>query len=126
MPRPDITFALDTPAGIENFKTTGISIKEGCKYKLKISFRVQHEIVAGLKFENKVKTTLASEKDDLVIGSYPPAVEPHFFEFPRFEYMDAPSGMMYRGTYTIRNQFSDSDGVVHLAYYYDLRIQRTW
>ena len=101
-------------------------MKEGCKYKFKILFRVQHEIVAGLKFENKIKTMVKSEKEDLVIGSYPPAAAPHEFEFPRFEYIEAPSGMMYRGTYTIRNQFSDSDGAVHLAFYYDLRIQKTW
>ncbi len=126
MARSDITFALDTPAGMENFKTTGISIKEDCKYKLKISYRAQHEIVAGLKFENKVKMTLMSEKDDLVIGNHLSVVEPHVFEFPRFNYMEAPIGIMYRGTYTVRNQFIDFDDVVHLAYYYDLRNKKSW
>ena len=51
-----------------------------------------------------------TDKEELTIGSYPPSVAPHVFEFPRFEYSEAPSGMMYRGTYTVKNQFIDSDG----------------
>ena len=45
-------------------------MKEGSKFKFRISFRVQHEIIAGIKFVNKVKTIIGTEKDELVIGRY--------------------------------------------------------
>jgi Rho GDP-dissociation inhibitor len=109
--RTDMVFNLDTPEGLANLKKTGVTIKEGAKYRYKISFRVQHDIVAGIKFVNKVKTSLLTDKEELMIGSYPPASTPHVFEFPRFDFIEAPSGMMYRGSYTVKNQFISSDKV---------------
>lgn len=124
--QPDIVFELDTPEKIEELKKQGVTMKEGAKYKYKISFKVQHEIVAGIKFVNKVKKMMFSEKEELMIGSYPPAVVPHVFEFPRFEFNEAPSGMMFRGSYTVKNQFIDSDGAKHLDFDYELRIKSGW
>lgn len=120
-------FNLDTPEGLALLKKTGVTIKEAAKFKYKISFRVQHDIVAGIKFVNKVcleiahplmihnalspptpspllfllllitrnnprqvKTTLMTDKEELVIGSYPPSSTPHVFEFPRFDYVSQP------------------------------------
>ena len=48
------------------------------------------------------------------------------FEFPRFGYNDAPSGMLYRGTYTCADSFVDSDGVEHLKYTYKITIAKDW
>ena len=101
-------------------------MKEGCKYKFRVSFRVQHEIVAGLKFENRVKRAMFSDTDEVVLGSYPPSSTPHVFEFPKWDYTEAPAGIMFRGNYTARNTFTDSDGINHLEYEYPLQIKKTW
>ena len=124
--KEDIVFELGTPEKLQQLKNTGVSMKEGAKFKYKISFKVQHDIVAGVKFINKVKKMMFSDKEELVIGSYPPAAVPHVFEFPRFNYSEAPSGMMYRGTYTVVNTFVDSDGVQHEKFDYELRIKSSW
>ena len=121
----DVVFNLDTPIGLEHLKK-GLTIKEGAKYKFKLSFKVQHDIVSGIKFVNKIKKVMFSDTDELVIGSYPPSSTPHIFEFPRFNYIEAPSGMMYRGTYTVKNKFISSDKVTHLEYSYELRVTKTW
>jgi Rho GDP-dissociation inhibitor len=55
---------------------------------------VQHEIIAGVKFVNKVSATMMSEEDSLMIGSYPPSSTPFTFEFPKFDYNEAPKGMV--------------------------------
>jgi Rho GDP-dissociation inhibitor len=120
--QPDIVHSLGTPEGLAKLASEGMTMKEGSKFKFRISFRVQHEIIAGIKFVNKVKAMLASETEELVIGSYPPSSEPHKFEFPKWEYSEAPKGMMLRGKYKVSNQFIDSDKVKHLEFDYELNI----
>ena len=58
-----------------------VSLKQKCHYKFKISFRIQHEIVAGLSFTSKVKRGPISDTDQIMIGSYPPGQ--HEFLFPK-------------------------------------------
>jgi hypothetical protein len=53
-PGGDIVYKLDTKADVEALKSNPFVLKEKCMYRLQISFRVQHEIVSGLKFTNKV------------------------------------------------------------------------
>lgn len=124
--QPDIIYNLDSPEGILALGSKGITMKEGCKYKFKLSFRVQHEIIAGIKFVNIVKKAVFSNTDELMIGSYPPASTPHVFEFPRYGYNEAPKGMLYRGKYKSKNQFIDSDGTKHLEFEYELEIKKSW
>ena len=66
--RQDIVYNLDTPEGLDKLAKNGVVLKEGCKYKFKISFKVQHEIVSGIKFVNSVKKMVFSDKEELVIG----------------------------------------------------------
>lgn len=117
---------LDTDSGLERLRREGITMKEGAKFKFRISFRVQHEIIAGIKFVNRVSTTLLTNQEDLMIGSYPPSSAAHVFEFPKFEYSEAPSGMLMRGSYSVSNAFLDSDGAKHLQFEYTLQIKRSW
>lgn len=95
--REDIVHDLSTPAGLEKLKSEGISLKEGCKYKFRVSFVVQHELIAGVKFVNKVKKAVFSDVEDIMIGSFAPSSVPQTFEFPKFNYREAPSGMLFRG-----------------------------
>ena len=46
--------SLSTPADIQRTKDMQIVIKEGAKLRLKVAFRVNREIVMGLKFVNLV------------------------------------------------------------------------
>jgi len=120
--QPDIVHTLSTPQGVAKMTAEGITIKEGSRYKIRISFRVQHEIIAGIKFTNLVSRLMVSDKDDLMIGSYPPSSTPHVFEFPKWDYNEAPKGMLLRGKYKVINTFVDSDKVEHLKYDYELQI----
>jgi Rho GDP-dissociation inhibitor len=95
--RPDIVHDLSTPEGLANLVTNGIALKEGCKYKFKLSFVVQHEIIAGIKFLNTVRKAIFSNTEDIMIGSFAPSSNAHSFEFPKFNYLEAPSGMLFRG-----------------------------
>eukprot|EP01041_Mallomonas_annulata_P002104 gene2104-4109_t len=122
----DIVFNLRSNDDIAALKKNGVTLKEGCKYKFIISFSVQHDIVAGMKFVNCVKKSLISATEELMIGSYPPSSTPHKFEFPKHGYMDAPKGMLYRGKYSSKNEFIDSDGVKHLEFDYELQIKKDW
>eukprot|EP01039_Chlorochromonas_danica_P002292 gene2292-2511_t len=117
----DIVHNLSTAEGIAKLAQDGITMKEGVKFKFRISFHVQHEIITGIRFINKV-TRLLSETEELVLGSYPPSSTPHVFEFPKWDYNEAPKGMMLRGKYAVSNSFVDSDKVKHLEFGYDLNI----
>lgn len=78
---------LDSSEGLARLAAEGISMPEGSRFKFQISFRVQHEIIAGIKFVHTIGSArtrlLGSERDELMIGSYPPSSLPHKFEFPR-------------------------------------------
>ncbi len=124
--RSNLVFRLDTKEGIEEMNKKGITLKENAKYKFMIKFRVQHDILHGLKFVNTVSRMLLSDTDELMIGSYPPSSNVHVFEFPRFDYETAPSGMMYRGKYSCKSTFIDQDNNKHLEFKYNLHIQDKW
>jgi Rho GDP-dissociation inhibitor len=119
---PDIVHNLSNPEGLENLRTTGITMKEGVKFKFRITFRVQHDLIAGVKFVNVMTRMMLSETEDLMLGSYPPSSQPHVFEFPKWDYNEAPKGMMYRGKYRVVNSFVDSDRNNHLNFEYELNI----
>lgn len=124
--REDIVHDLSTPEGLQKLKTEGISLKEGCKYKFRLSFIVQHDIVAGIKFVNTVKKAIFSDVEDIMIGSFAPSSVPHSFEFPKLNYREAPSGMLFRGKYNAKNEFKDSHGACHLDFEYTVDIKKTW
>ena len=48
------TLSFATAEDIKNAKKTPLHIKEGCEYKMKILFRVQHDAVAGFKVNFRV------------------------------------------------------------------------
>ena len=82
---------------MSKLQTEGIILKEGCKYKFRLSFIVQHEIIAGIKFVNKVKKAIFSDTEEIMIGSYAPSSKPQVFDFPKFDFREAPNGMLFRG-----------------------------
>jgi Rho GDP-dissociation inhibitor len=54
-PAGDVVFkGLDTQANLDKLKKSSVVFKESCHYKLKFVFRVQHDIVTGLRYHNGV------------------------------------------------------------------------
>jgi Rho GDP-dissociation inhibitor len=101
-------YHLDTREGIEHMKSTQFTLKEGCKYRFIISFRVNRTIVSGLRFKNKAKKAMHSSVDEIMIGSYAPRTLPYTFVYPRHDWIDAPSGMLSRGKYLAQFQVCTS------------------
>ena len=120
----DIVHTLDTPEGVAKMTAEGISMVEGCGFKFQLKFRVNGEIVTGLKFKNKVSKSLFSNTEELVIGSFAPGSQTYNFDFPRYGFNTAPSGMLFRGEYRANDAFLDSDGNTHLQYDYKVKITK--
>uniref|UniRef100_A0A7S3LJ34 Rho GDP-dissociation inhibitor 1 n=1 Tax=Aplanochytrium stocchinoi TaxID=215587 RepID=A0A7S3LJ34_9STRA len=97
-------------------------MKENCKYRIRIGFAVQHEIVSGLNFKLKVKRAVFKKTEKVVMGSYGPRSETHYFEFPRNEWLEAPAGKLSRGEYKCYIQLEDADFNKHaeLAFHFKI------
>jgi Rho GDP-dissociation inhibitor len=73
--RPDIILELDKPNALETLKEKPFTIKEGSTFRMKVQFRVQNQLVAGLKYIQIVKRMGISHKTQEMIGSYAPNKE---------------------------------------------------
>ncbi|KAL6063516.1 Rho GDP-dissociation inhibitor 1 [Balamuthia mandrillaris] len=126
-PGGDILYNLEEKGAEEKLKDTPFTLKEKCEYKIQISFKVQHEIVAGLKFVNLVyRKGVRVAKEEEMLGSFPPQAESHVVVFPRHGWDEAPSGMLARGQYKGKHKFVDDDGQNHLEYEYAFAIKKGW
>ncbi|KAF9923000.1 hypothetical protein FBU30_006881 [Linnemannia zychae] len=115
--RPDVVLDLtQTDAELAKHSFT---IKEGIEYRLKVLFKVQHEVVSGLKYMHVIKRKGAEE----MIGSY--AAKPDVIE-KKFAAEEAPSGMLARGHYDVKSKFIDDDKVVHKEWSWSFDIKKDW
>jgi len=118
--RDDIVFDLTG----DNLKTMKMVVKEGIEYKIKLGFKIHHEIVAGLRYHHVIKRAgVNADKQTYMVGSYAPKKDMHSWLSPADE---APKGMMYRGTYKIHSKFIDDDKVVHLEWDWQMDIKKDW
>lgn len=68
--RPDIIIDLKSPGAVEKLKTQPFQIKEGAQFRMKAQFKVQHEILAGLKYLQKVSRGPVSNKmQEMMVGT---------------------------------------------------------
>ncbi|KAJ1923558.1 rho GDP dissociation inhibitor [Tieghemiomyces parasiticus] len=122
--RPDVVLDVSTPEAIQHIKDNPVIIKEGIEYRLKVKFRVQHEVVSGLKFLQVVKRKgLPVDKTQEMLGSYGPA--PTAYE-KRFLPEEAPKGMIARGSYKAKSKFVDDDNVTHAEWEWSFDIKKDW
>lgn len=71
--RPDIVIDLSVPGALESLRSKPFAIKEGAKFRMKATFKVQHEVLSGLKFLQVVKRKgVRVSKDEEMLGSYAP------------------------------------------------------
>jgi len=127
--RPDgeIVYKFDTKEELAKLKESPFILKEGCKYKITLQFRVQHELVTGLKYVNTVYTKgMKVDKEETMIGSFGPQKDLHEVAIPRNGWDEAPKGLVARGKYKANAKFVDDDSQVHLEFEYAFAIKKDW
>ncbi len=68
--REPVTIDLRTPGSESTLKDRPFKIKEGSKFNMIASFKVQHEILSGLKYVQVVKRGLLKNKDvEMIVSS---------------------------------------------------------
>jgi Rho GDP-dissociation inhibitor len=60
--RDDIVIDLRAPGAVEALEKKPFAIKEGARFRMKAQFKVQHDILSGLKYLQKVSRMGVSEK----------------------------------------------------------------
>lgn len=60
--RPDIIIKLDQPGALESLKSKPFTIKGGAQFRMKVEFKVQHQILSGLKYVQVAKRMGVSNK----------------------------------------------------------------
>ncbi|RKO82710.1 rho-gdp dissociation inhibitor [Blyttiomyces helicus] len=112
--RSDVVVDLSTPDAIKALENQNMTIKEGVEYRLKVKFKVQHDVISGLKYLHVVKRKgIKVDKMEEMLGSYGPAADPYEKKFLTEE---APSGMLARGHYVVKSRFVDDDNHCHLEW----------
>nr|XP_002126756.1 rho GDP-dissociation inhibitor 1-like [Ciona intestinalis] len=98
---------IDLTGDLSKLKKTPLKIPEGSMYRVKITFRVQRDIVSGLRFfSNVIRKGIKVDKNSYMVGSYGPKTEEQIYQSPMEE---APSGMLARGQYKAQCKFTDDD-----------------
>ncbi|XP_030000894.1 rho GDP-dissociation inhibitor 1-like isoform X2 [Sphaeramia orbicularis] len=109
---------------LDGIKNQTFVLKEGVEYKIKISFKVNREIVSGLKYvQNTFRKGIKIDKSEYMVGSYGPRPTEYDFLTSTEE---APKGVMARGHYNIKSKFTDDDKHDHLSWEWNLHIKKDW
>lgn len=104
-------------------KEIKFSIKEKAVYEVQIKYRVQHEIITGLKYLHSVKKAgIRVEKLEEPLGSYAPNTKEKPFYQLSLGAVEAPSGFIARGSYSAVTKFVDDDLTVHLSFPWSFQI----
>ncbi|XP_068120461.1 rho GDP-dissociation inhibitor 1 [Hyperolius riggenbachi] len=115
---------LDLTGDLQKFKKESFYLKEGVEYRIKISFKVNKEIVSGLRYlQYTHRKGVRLDKSTYMVGSYGPRAEEYEFLTPIEE---APKGMLSRGCYNMKSQFTDDDKSNHLSWDWNLTISKDW
>ncbi|TRY90739.1 hypothetical protein DNTS_004508 [Danionella cerebrum] len=105
-------------------KKKNFILKEGVDYRVKIHFKVNRDIVSGLKYVHLTyRKGVRVDKSVYMVGSYGPRLEEHEFMTPVEE---APKGLIVRGSYHIKSCFTDDDKTDHLSWEWNLQIKKDW
>ncbi|KAK6335423.1 hypothetical protein TWF696_002201 [Orbilia brochopaga] len=125
--RPDIAVDLTKGNALEELKSKPFTLKEGCEYRMRVKFRVQHEVISGLKYVHVVKRKgIKVDKSEEMMGSYGPNTETTPFYSKTFAAEEAPAGMLARGSYSATTRFTDDDKKDHLTYHWAFKIDKDW
>uniref|UniRef100_A0A3Q4BCQ7 Uncharacterized protein n=1 Tax=Mola mola TaxID=94237 RepID=A0A3Q4BCQ7_MOLML len=117
-------FSMDLTGDLQALKEKTFVLKEGVKYNLKIDFKVNREIISGLRYNHMFRRKgVAVDKVSHMMGSYGPKAEEHVFISPASE---APKGLMACGQYVVKSHLLDDDKNIHLSWEWNLAIKKDW
>ncbi|KAF8076245.1 immunoglobulin E-set [Lyophyllum atratum] len=122
-----IVFNLNDTARLADTKKNPIVIKEGVEYNVRITFKVNHSIISGVRYIQLVKRAgVKVDKLEQMLGSYGPSPngEPYT---KNFEPEESPSGMLARsGSYSVRSRVIDDDGEVYADWDWSFKLAKEW
>lgn len=120
-----IVIPLEDASGNSIANNIKFTIKEKSVYELQIKFRVQHEIITGLKYLHAVKkAAIRVDKLEEPLGSYAPNTKDKPYYEKSLGAVEAPSGMLARGSYSAVTKFVDDDKTVHLTFPWTFQITK--
>jgi len=120
--RPDVE--IDLTGDLTKLKDSPFIIKEGTCYRLRITFKVNKEIVSGLRYHQVTsRKGINVDKQSYMVGSYGPKAESQTYMTPVDE---APKGMLARGHYNAKSKFLDDDKNIHLEWQWAFDIKKDW
>jgi len=115
---------LDLTLPPDELKKQSFTIKEGAEYQLHFFFKVNNEILSGLRYSMVVKRKgVTVEKNTIMIGSFAPSENDVSF---KTEAETAPSGMLARGHYKVKSKFIDDDKEEHACWEWAIDIAKDW
>ncbi|XP_036316218.1 rho GDP-dissociation inhibitor 3 [Pipistrellus kuhlii] len=115
---------MDLTGELAALKNRVFVLKEGVDYRVKITFKVNKEIVSGLKcLHHTYRRGLRVDKAVHMVGSYGPRAQEYEFVTPAEE---APRGALARGAYMVTSFFTDDDRADHLSWEWGLHICQDW
>ncbi|KAK5118260.1 hypothetical protein LTR85_008240 [Meristemomyces frigidus] len=124
--RPDIIIDLSKPGSLDDLNKHPFTIKEGATFRMKARFKVQHQILSGMKYVQVVSRMGVKNKMQEMIGSYSPNTTDKPEYEKKFESETAPSGMLGRGHYEAVSKFVDDDQQTHLQFKWSFDIKKDW
>ena len=70
--RPDIVIDLTAPGSVEALKSKPFVIKENAKFRMKAKFKVQHDVLSGLKYLQVVrrKGIRVSKDEEMLVSQF--------------------------------------------------------
>ncbi|XP_053750249.1 rho GDP-dissociation inhibitor 3 isoform X1 [Panthera pardus] len=121
---PSHLAALSFTGELAALKNQVFVLKEGVDYKVKITFKVNKEIVSGLKcLHHTYRQGLRVDKAVYMVGSYGPSAQEYEFVTPVEE---VPRGALVRGAYVVTSFFTDDDRTDHVSWEWGLHICQDW
>lgn len=112
---------LDLTGDLKDLK---VLVKEGITLRLVVGFRVQRDIVAGLRFKYTItRKGIPIITSAQMVGSYAPRTEAYAFVCPPEE---IASGMLARGNYNCKCLFTDDDKHEYLKWEFKLKVSDKW
>jgi len=126
-PGKTIVFNLSDTAKLANTKKNPIVIKEGVEYNVRITFKVNHSIISGVRYIQLVKRSgIKVDKLEQMLGSYGPSPTGEPYK-KNFDPEESPSGILARsGSYNVRSRVIDDDGEVYADWEWSFKLAKEW
>ncbi|KAI6003869.1 immunoglobulin E-set [Pisolithus albus] len=122
-----LVFDLADTAKLADLKKNPVIIKEGVEYNVRITFKVNHSIISGVRYIQVVKRAgVRVEKMEQMLGSYGPSPDGKPYA-KNFDPEESPSGLLARsGSYNVRSRVVDDDGEVYADWDWSFKLAKEW